>query len=101
MANYFLCCLFSGGGSLSEMLSALKEVVQWFRLGIFLSLPRGALLTIKAQGRYVEECKRLMLICWFEQDIPTWEKLIEALMEMKMYSLAVKIATKYREYNNN
>ena len=89
---------FSGGLCLQEMLEVLVEVtVQWFMLGIYLGIPSETLQTIRATKRKVEVRKTHMLIKWSEQDTPTWEKLVEALMKMKLYILAVNIATKYRE----
>lgn len=71
--------------------------MQWFNLGIQLDIPPDTLKTIETDSSGVEECKREMLVKWDEQDTPTWEKLVKALMKIEMYSVAADIATKHRE----
>lgn len=83
---------------LEDLLLALIDVtVQWFNLGIQLDIPPETLKAIRTDRREVEECKREMLIKWDEQDTPTWEKLVKALIKIEMYFVAVDIATKHCE----
>ena len=85
--------LKTGGISLSEMLQELNGViVEWFMLGIYLNITPEALKIIQAHRETEEDHQRNMLIKWSEVDIPTWEKLIHALMMIKKYDVAINIA---------
>lgn len=80
------------------MLCELEDVItEWFKLGLYLDIPSETLKAIKRDRKKVEECKTFMLIEWAKWDIPTWEKLVFALVSIGMPSVAVKIATKHRE----
>ena len=80
------------------MLVELEEVtVRWFMLGIYLGVEPTTLKAIKEDRKTVEYCKMEMLIKWSDLEIPTWEKLIIALMDINESTVAVQIATKYRK----
>ena len=88
------CFIIIGGIDLKEMLEALVELtVQWFMLGICLKMEPANLLNIRGSKKNatVEECKIEMLIKWSEQQTPTWEKLVKALIKMKMHSIAATL----------
>lgn len=81
------------------MLLELKDaIVEWFRLGFYLSLTQETLKAIQAGGGTEESHQITMLIKWSEMEIPTWEKLITALMDIEQFTIAVNIATKYRKF---
>ena len=90
--------LSAGGISLQDMLTELKDVIsKWFKLGIFLGVTSEVLTGIKRSGKKEKECKLLMLIEWSKQDIPTWEKLVTALIKANLPTVAVRIATNHRK----
>ena len=81
------------------MLLELKDaIVEWFRLGVYLNLTTETLKAIQAGGGTEESHQITMLIKWSEMEIPTWEKLITALMDIEQFTIAVNIATKYRKF---
>ena len=83
---------------MQDMLTELKDVIsKWFRLGVFLGVPSEVLTGIKRSGKKEKECKLLMLIEWSKQDIPTWEKLVTALIKADLPTVAVRIATNHRK----
>ena len=81
-------------------MTELKDVIsKWFKLGIFLEVPSETLIGIKRSGKKEKECKLLMLIEWSKRDIPTWEKLVAALIKADLPTVAVRIATNHREFS--
>ena len=80
------------------MLTELKDVtIKWFKLGIFLGVPSEVLTGIKRNGKSEKYRKVQMLIEWSKHDIPTWEKLVTALIKADLPAVAVRIATKHRK----
>lgn len=82
---------------LSELLSELKEVDNWFDLGVYLKVPDHKLREIGQDYSDVEECKIEMILLWRQQSSPTWPAIVNALSDIGMHKLAVKIAEKYGE----
>ena len=88
----------AGGIGLQEMLNELKDVtIKWFKLGVFLGVQSEVLTGIKRSEKN-EKCRKVqMLIVWSKQDIPTWEKLVTALIKADFPTVAVRIATNHRK----
>ena len=42
-----------------------------------------------------DRCKVETLIFWMNRELPTWSKVIQALVRMEMLALAQKIAKRY------
>ena len=84
--------------SLSELLSELKEVDDWFGLGVYLNVPDNKLREIGKDYSDAEECKIEMILLWRQLCVPTWTAVTNALSKIGMDSLAVKIAQKYGEH---
>ena len=83
---------------MQEILTELKDVIsKWFKLGVFLGIPSETLIGIKHSGKKEKDCKLLMLIEWSKHDIPTWEKLVTALIKTGLPTVAVRIATNHRK----
>lgn len=85
---------------MQDMLTELKDVtMKWFKLGVFLGVPSETLTMIKHSGRmHTEKDRKVqMLIEWSKQDVPTWEKLVTALIKADLPSVAVRIATNHRK----
>ena len=84
---------------LSEVLIALKEVVDWYTLGIHLKLKASTLDRIRHDFRDGRYAKEEMLKFWLEQDpestLPdsasTWISLVKALRSMDEDKLAKAI----------
>ena len=80
-----------------ELLHELKDVTEWFELGIYLGIPDSKLREIHEDNDNIEECKAGMILVWSQQRIPTWRALVTALVGIDMCSLAMKIAEKHGE----
>ena len=64
---------------LKDVVLAVKDVVEWYDLGLQLGLPDSTLATI-AQHPDVDGRRRMMLSNWLQSDLEaTWEKLAAAL----------------------
>ena len=83
--------------TLSELLSELKEVEDWFELGVYLNVPDHKLREIGKDYSDVEECKIEMILLWRQLCSPTWTAITNALSDIGMHKLAVEIAHKYGE----
>ena len=85
----------SGEVKLKDLVNELKDVIDWFTFGYYLGLGTGTLQTVRRDRGDVDSCRREMLSLWMREHEPTWYKVVAALVEMKLYNLAVKIASKY------
>ena len=82
--------------TVKEVLCELKEVDNWFDLGVYLNIPDFKLREIYQDCQDgTEQCKIEMLLIWRQQCIPTWSAIVTALSEIGMHNLAIKIANKY------
>jgi hypothetical protein len=90
---------FSADGiTLQDMLTELKDVTtKWFKLGVFLGVPSEVLKGITHNVKMEKNRKLQMLIEWSKQDKPTWEKLVTALINADLPTVAVRIATNHRK----
>ena len=82
---------------LSELLNELKEVDDWFELGVYLNVPENKLREVGKDCSDTEECKIEMLLLWRQVCLPTWTSIAMALSQIGMHKLAVEIADKYGE----
>ena len=80
---------------LKDLVNELQEVTDWFALGVYLGLEMSTLESVRTDSMGVDECRRNMLGIWMREQEATWSKVVHALVEMKMYHLAVQIASKY------
>ena len=67
----------------------------WMELGVYLDVPTGDLQRISNDYTDLEECMIEMLTVWCDREIPSWKRLIRALIQIDKSSLAVRIANKY------
>ena len=83
---------------MKDLLIELTDEVtdKWFDLGIHLEIPDYKLKEIHQENEDVEDCKREMILIWKQWYIPTWKAMVNALAQIDMQSLAIKIASKYR-----
>ena len=80
---------------MKDLIKELEEVTEWEYLGICLELPEHTLTTIRKDNRNTENCKREVLMEWVKMKVPTWGRVVHALLEMGMEVLAERIARKY------
>jgi len=85
---------------MTELLTELQKVTDWFTLGVFLEVPTPLLKAIMNDWSDTDQCKLEMLIAWSNQETPTWPRVISALGEMGMTELALEIAHKYGRINH-
>ena len=78
-------------------MNELQEVTDWVALGVYLGIEMPMLMSVKKDRLKTNECRRIMLGIWMKEQEATWSKVVHVLVEMKMYRLAVRIASKYSE----
>ena len=88
-----LCCL--GEVKFKDLVNELQEVTDWLALGVYLGLEMATLMSVKKDRLRTHECRRNMLGIWMKEQEATWSKVVQALVQMKMYHLAVRLASKY------
>jgi len=84
-----------GDMSLQQLVDELQEVVEWMPFGLYLGVAVATLKQIQKNHQTTPLCKQEMLYTWMREWRPTWLKVVEALVHIKMFRLAVKIASKY------
>ena len=83
---------------LKDLVLAVKDVTDWYGLGLQLSLPRHMLDTIKAERLPVEDSMRLreMLSKWLDYDPEaSWEKLASALEAIGKRAVAENVRRQF------
>ena len=81
-----------------QLMAELKDVVDWFGLGVHLSLDVAKLKGIEAKNGDTEECKREMLQVWIDTiEESDWPSIVKALRKIEENDLAEKLYTKYSE----
>ena len=63
--------------------------------GLYLGLAAPTLKQIQKEQLTTERCRREMLLTWGKEQTPTWLKVIQALVKIKRFPLAVKIASEH------
>ena len=81
-----------------QLIAELKDVVDWFGLGVHLRLDVAKLKRIEAKNGNNEECKREMLQVWIDTvGDSDWSSIVKALRKIGENDLAEKLYTKYSE----
>ena len=89
--------------TLKDLSEELNSVVDWYSLGVKLSVQSYELHTIEKDyygdnGR----CKHEMLVRWLHSaKCPTWKAVADALLQMGEHTVSVKIQTKYCSSSTN
>ena len=103
--------MFTDVSNLDIIVVALKNLVNWFGLGLQIGLHHPTLEIIEADAPLnTEKCKRKMLHCWLKKcdkvsskNGPTCQQLIEALQvinEPDLVKEVKSIALKLKECNS-
>jgi len=90
-------CLQTGPESLAQLVHELKEVVDWYHLGLHLKVPDYQLQIIaKDHPQDTNMCKTKML-SWWKENVTgqKWSTIVQALVQTGSRVLANKIALKY------
>ena len=82
-----------------DLIRELEEVTEWDYLGTCLGLPEPTLQTIRRDHRNTENRRREVLMVWAKIKVPTWRRVVRALLEMGRDVLAKRIAGKYGKYS--
>ena len=92
------CMFFSSDSTFTHknILSALKDVVDWKSLGIQLNISLTKIEEIDINNRgQVADCRRHLIQFWLESDTScSWKKLIDALSSCDHVVLAEQLKTK-------
>ena len=79
----------------AEVTLAIKSVVNWQGLGLYLGL-KPELLEFIAQNYAPELQKQMMVIKWLQNDVEaTWEKLAGALEKIDMNTMAASVRERF------
>ena len=75
---HLCCCMYAGISFLRQLLEELKDVDNWFVLGIFLGVPVKQLQEIESSHRgEVEGCMIAMLQYWLNKNVtPSWKDVV-------------------------
>lgn len=80
-------------------MAELKDVVDWFGLGVHLRLDVSKLKGIEARNGDTEECKCEMLQVWIDTvGESDWVSIAKALRKIEEKDLAEKLDKKYCEF---
>lgn len=80
---------------MTDLLTELQGVTDWFTLGVWLDVPTPLLKAIRKDYTDTDQCRLEMLIAWSKQEVPTWPRVVYVLGEMGMTELAIALAEKY------
>ena len=73
----------------------LEDVNDWLTFGIFLGVKMPILEAIRADYQTTRERRTQMLYEWQKNVIPTWSAVVQALVGIRMRSLASELARKH------
>lgn len=94
--QYNYVYIIAGPKNLAELTSELKEVVDWYHLGVRLNIPDYQLKIIaKNNPRDVATCRTEMLSLWMNTVQGKWATIVQALVETGSRTLACEIALKH------
>ena len=85
----------SGEVKFKDLVNELQEVTDWCDFGFHLGLDENTLSSVEKDRMETDDCRRDMLEKWMREQEATWSKVVHALVKIKMYHLAVRIASKY------
>ena len=92
----FIIILLTGPNDLLDLVHELREVVGWYDLGLYLSVPRHVLETIKVDYQSNDERKKAVFCWWLNNTLDKkWSAVVLALSKSGYRYLAEKIAMKY------
>ena len=93
----FIFALCAGSKlDLRSLLEELKEVTDWFRLGVWLGINHTVLTTIEKNYEHDgERCKIEMLEHWLKNFNASWSEMISALEAIDRRNLAIQLREKY------
>ena len=81
--------------TLERIVEELESVVDWFHFGLYLRVPDYALNRIGADYKDTNRCKTQVLMEWMNMQKGSWSHIVQALIGIKMKTLATEIAEKY------
>ena len=80
-------------------MAELKDVIDWFGLGVHLRLDVAKLKGIEAQNGNTEECKREILQVWLDTvGESDWPSIVTALKKIDENDVAEKLTNKYSKF---
>ena len=83
-------------GDLGEMVIELEDVMPyWFLFGITLGVQKHKVLIIEKDFGECKMCMIQLLIYCIHESQLSWRRIVEALLRMRKYATAHRIAEKY------
>jgi len=78
---------------LKDLLRELRSVTGWRNLGLHLDIPDPILNDIEeSNSGSTDDCRREMLMAWMDLEVPTWARVVHALIHIGLPVLAAEIA---------
>ena len=81
--------------TLQRLVGELDSVVDWFHFGLCLGIPDFVLNKIGNDYQIADRCKTQVLMEWMNMQEGSWSDIVQALVGIRMKTLAMQIAEKY------
>ena len=80
-----------------HVISSLRDIWEWFPLGLSLGFRYAELKRIEQDKQTTEDCIREMVGQWLRDPLATWRNLMNALIDVKECLVALEIVINYPE----
>lgn len=96
-AKIFFTIHYAGPESVVQLENDLKEVVDWFHLGMEIGVPPWRLKSIEmAHPNFPEQCRSDVFLYYMQETVDKqWQTIVQALVNIGQGTLAIKIALKH------
>ena len=84
--------------TLQRLVEELDSVVDWFHFGLCLGIPDFVLNKIGTDFQNSDRCKTQVLTEWMKIQEGSWSDIVQALIGIRMKTLAMQIAEKYGRF---
>ena len=84
---------------LRDLLKELQSVTDWRKLGLHLDVPEPKLDDIQeSNSGNTDDCRREMFMAWMDLEVPTWARVVHALIHIGLPVLAAEIARNHGKH---
>ena len=80
---------------LKDLTTKLEDVINWQQFGLNIGIRPSKIQIIEEDYRRVDACKLHLFLEWTKKERPTWNKVIQALVNMQMEDLAKTLGAQY------
>ena len=86
---------------LKDLTTKLEDVINWQQFGLNIGIRPSKIQIIEEDYRRVDACKLHLFLEWTKKERPTWNKVIQALVDMQMEDLAKTLGAQYGMRTSN